>query len=442
MYYKDLQNTNKNKKYLLEYLVGFIVTFVSLCFSIHLFSTLMFVAIIFCLVLLVFIVRLLRKEPVIFHKFDFLWIIFLLMVLISKNKQYSWTEVFFVIAGITLMFLFRNNSKCYTGIIHAIVCFSLLNIAANILSLVSNSLFSSLISALKITNFEAHESGSFTGLASGTSRNASLIAVGLSAFFSLMFVHKKRSFFVLFVLCGLSALFILATGKLGHTLSIYLALLIFVYSSGKTRQKRIKALFFFIILSVLLVISVFILFPSSRYILIHTLEKSGGQDISSGRLKIWATAINLFKDNPIFGIGYGSFTVFSSKSLSATYAGVHNDYIQWLCELGLFGFTINMILAVVSLTKTVILFRKYISNPYEKRNFIFVCWSFFFQLFFLFYSFTGIPHYSYDLCTIYYLACGVPFCVDYGEKKSHQSQEYEFDLAFNKTSNYARTSLN
>lgn len=71
----------------------------------------------------------------------------------------------------------------------------------------------------------------------------------------------------------------------------------------------------------------------------------------SSRQYMAEIALEMFKDNPIFGQGYGSYKLLSAdygvriSSREGPFYGIfmktyeaHNDFLQWLAEFGLFGF--------------------------------------------------------------------------------------------------------
>ncbi len=72
-----------------------------------------------------------------------------------------------------------------------------------------------------------------------------------------------------------------------------------------------------------------------------TLENS-----SAGRLELWNRALFLFKQNPVIGSGYNSFTISMASShnkiISANIelTDSHNFYVKILCEQGIIGFGI------------------------------------------------------------------------------------------------------
>ena len=68
------------------------------------------------------------------------------------------------------------------------------------------------------------------------------------------------------------------------------------------------------------------------------LRSSYTQDVTGGRFDLWGKAINLFKEKPVFGIGWEQFL-----NNNRYRHDVHNTYLQWLCETGLTGFLLIFI---------------------------------------------------------------------------------------------------
>lgn len=69
---------------------------------------------------------------------------------------------------------------------------------------------------------------------------------------------------------------------------------------------------------------------------------AGVASASNGRLILWNNAYQLFRQSPIFGIGWRQF----SEQNNVQYMegnNVHNDYLQWLCETGIVGFLLIFI---------------------------------------------------------------------------------------------------
>jgi len=94
-------------------------------------------------------------------------------------------------------------------------------------------------------------------------------------------------------------------------------------------------------------------------------------ELTSGRMALWKLAVQLFKEEPVFGIGWRQFVP------SNTYQhGVHNTYLQWLCETGIVGFVILFSLfaaiMLISLTQVVRIMRLGDNVPYFIKELCFV----------------------------------------------------------------------
>jgi len=57
---------------------------------------------------------------------------------------------------------------------------------------------------------------------------------------------------------------------------------------------------------------------------------SAGEGSAYGRLEAWYQGFQMFKDNPLFGVGMGMFTDFNELT-------AHNSFVLVMAELGLFG---------------------------------------------------------------------------------------------------------
>lgn len=93
-----------------------------------------------------------------------------------------------------------------------------------------------------------------------------------------------------------------------------------------------------------------------RYVM--TIEKLlAGQDITSGRTELYAQALELFWEKPVFGIGWGQFATHVTPEFLAEHgadvANVHNIYLEFLCEVGITGAVLLIAPMVYLLTQTI-----------------------------------------------------------------------------------------
>src|SRR5437773_828797 len=105
----------------------------------------------------------------------------------------------------------------------------------------------------------------------------------------------------------------------------------------------------------LLVILGFALFSPGQLIQRFASLSSSENISAEGRLSLWRETRNLIEAYPLFGCGLGGYEAalhkykVSHALFRTDYA--HNDYLQLLAELGVFGFTLTMALAIALLVK-------------------------------------------------------------------------------------------
>ena len=114
-------------------------------------------------------------------------------------------------------------------------------------------------------------------------------------------------------LCGYGAW---ATNSRGGVVAIFGMITSYILTQAKGFKR-------YLILAVA-ISSVTILAPS-RF--------GGGTFSGKDRSTLWGDGLDMFKAHPLFGVGYGEFTTFSSDHLVA-----HNTFVHTLAELGLVGY--------------------------------------------------------------------------------------------------------
>lgn len=90
------------------------------------------------------------------------------------------------------------------------------------------------------------------------------------------------------------------------------------------------------------------------------------KDVTNGRLALWESGVEVWKNSPIFGVGYNSFIPYAIQNLPQTYAvnnsqgtnyvSMHNEFINILAYHGIVGlgiFLIFTVLVFVTWIKTV-----------------------------------------------------------------------------------------
>lgn len=80
--------------------------------------------------------------------------------------------------------------------------------------------------------------------------------------------------------------------------------------------------------------------------------QAGSFEQADIRSLIWSTSFNIFKDHPIFGIGFGNFPIFYQRYLKVTseiFGHAHNDFLNVAVNAGIVGFLAFIFMWVVFL---------------------------------------------------------------------------------------------
>jgi putative inorganic carbon (hco3(-)) transporter len=134
-----------------------------------------------------------------------------------------------------------------------------------------------------------------------------------------------------------------------------------------------------------MIIGVFILFQfpqflpgGIRYRMAQTIEKKtstyadvsenleGSLEASSAiRIKIWKAAIEMIKDNPVFGVGYGLFDLMLPRYLPGVQMDAHNTYLILAAEMGIPTLLVFLIIVMVAGIQALMLYYQ-TKDPFSK----------------------------------------------------------------------------
>ena len=175
----------------------------------------------------------------------------------------------------------------------------------------------------------------FGGVLSGMIQG-SLLAMFLPIYI-LLFIHlKERRLKIFFALASAFGVFaLLLTGTRGAWIAAVILIPLVLLIHAERKLKKLGA----ILVALSLVGGIFVITPalSNRVATITDLKMQS----NSERLLMWQSAWQMFKDNPIFGIGYGSYKVaYQTKYISPdakerTLEHAHSNFFQMLGELSL-----------------------------------------------------------------------------------------------------------
>lgn len=229
--------------------------------------------------------------------------------------------------------------------------------------------------------------GAIPGLTDHYSRNAFYIILGLLSTFYFMKKEKVNQY----KYYGLAIFFfstLLMIGKRGHLIFFLSSLLITYILCNKISKTLLKKIAIFSASFLLAIGICFITIPATK----NTLKRfTSSENISSGRFTLYRIAIDMYKVNHK-PIGWGQY----SKALKYNYVGVHNDYLQIFVETGLIG---SIIVLSANIYFLIIAYKHVKKN--KKSTFAKI--TLFYNIFFLSYSLTGIPHYDFETNIIYFL---------------------------------------
>ncbi len=158
--------------------------------------------------------------------------------------------------------------------------------------------------------------------------------------------------------CGATALVLLSAMLLslsrGAWLSTAVGIAFFSYAFVRLPEekraallwgKRKLAVFFFALgLSLLLLVSLFLIGPEGGKQVGARLEETITQDVGlMVRTPIWLASLQMFRHFPIFGVGLGAWPDLFPRYKSPPwtpyfYREAHNDYVELLAETGILGF--------------------------------------------------------------------------------------------------------
>ncbi|WP_430832922.1 O-antigen ligase family protein [Erysipelothrix rhusiopathiae] len=161
---------------------------------------------------------------------------------------------------------------------------------------------------------------------------------------------EKKEKWTLYTMIAVLTLTLFLLGRRGELLAFVLALIIYYIFRAKEGLKLKRTA---IVISVLFTIFVLVVIMLPLLLKIKFLHRytmtlnallnganiTGG--VTSGRAELYEKAFTLFKENKLFGVGWGSFAKHGYLVLgkpAGTIRNVHNIVLQLLAETGLVGF--------------------------------------------------------------------------------------------------------
>ena len=230
--------------------------------------------------------------------------------------------------------------------------------------------------------------GYTAALCSHYSANALYLTGCVIALIALLIDDKKNKKLWCILLIAIGAL--LLSNKRSHVLFLLLSLYIILCIVYRGKLKKLLDRTIKILIAGFIGAGIFSLIMPSLFNVLSRIS-----DGTSGRNVYWLKAIEWYLQKPVLGIGWLQFGKRYAEFNWGNPMNVHNVYLQVLCENGIVGFIIFLVMIIYPLYKTV---RIYTLGKAEMDCFLF--YSLCAQLFFLLYCFTG--NCIYDNTLFYY----------------------------------------
>lgn len=323
------------------------------------------------------------------------WLFYILMILFNNQElshgYHSNTQR--LILCILIVFVCSYKEEWIKKVPKLTVAVGIPNVFATLVFFIDNSLYQTFISK----TYGEYQSGTENGLygyraalADHYSQNATYISMVLLVLFVLFITEKKKRSRVFWgVLLGASAVALLLTSKRAHLLFCVAAVIVVYYIAFP--KKRMEKTFKLVVAGAFAAFGLAVL---SEYIpqinrVFERFQTVGTDKESLGRLIMWDYAFGLFKQKPLFGMGWWGFRYSEITNIRAdALTGCHNVYIEILASCGIIGFVIFAIAIISSFYITLKGIKICINNGIGTYATVLLC-SVVIQVFCLMYCMTG-----------------------------------------------------
>ena len=415
----NISSFKKRERYLVSAPTICLCLIVGLSFLLH-FFTRMFSGYIYAFLLVTFTVAYILSKKVAFKRGRYLVIIWtcavIIMILSFLNSQRSNGAILDIIVfscGLLLLFFCSYNENVYDGSVSLIKKLTILFAVGVFLQTFLPTVYRVVIMIFP-SAYRAALVSNGSGFTLNTGYSAGYIIAGLMAVLSevktFRKIQLKRLVLPLFMFLAL-----VLTGKRGPAL-FFIMTLVFVYlipvKGIKKIQRywRIFMIFFVAVIMLWAFRDVLLQLPLVGRMLNTIVGVIEGEDISSGRSRLYMWALNLFKNNPLFGIGWGRFRTTVVGNVTLVYElETHNIYLQLLAETGIIGFLVFTVLFLSFWNVTREAYSRCVQNSNQDeivwRKLLF--FSFSYQTYFLLYGLSGNPLYDPHFQIMYIFSCAI-----------------------------------
>lgn len=345
------------------------------------------------------------------------WILFFMFALLNccahgqmNSLTLRWFLPFGCILTIIILLAGSNNVKILTCIPSYIVAFASVHVGITILCWIFPQIYDNIIYPLFFSDIPLIVGRGYqSAFTAHYSTNAIYISLGLLCLPAIAKSNRRQLIIVLYILFGFA---LILTEKRAHTAFTIIAIII---TWWVVSTRKIETLIKMPILVVGLALCVMALaqwLPEMNALLSRFAEVLS-DDTFGGRNEFYELCIQMWRESPLFGDGWGSYTLrFNQTSLGAEYLATgfttmmaHEVYLQVLAENGIVGFLLFIFALFASFRTIAIRANSYAvdasgksqhgTNMLEMTNLKLTLFcGISLQVFFLLYCFTGNPLYD------------------------------------------------
>ena len=268
-----------------------------------------------------------------------------------------------------------------------------------------------------LVSYEIEGKGYRAGLTTHYSTNGMYIATGLLTAVALAITQRKKRWVML---SAISFVALVLTTKRAHlAFSIISCLATYIVLNSNKIIQSIKHVVIVVVVA-LVGVGLFALLDDGILYVIKRFSLVFSDDSLGGRSGFYDLCISMWLSNPLFGCGWGSYTInfnqtpLGIRCIEKGLVGMdaHNVYLQVLAEEGLLGFCVitgAIISSLYQMTKRIITVNKgengkELDRAYSSCMF---AGSISIQLFFALYCLTGNPLYDCQMFVPWILSFGV-----------------------------------
>lgn len=361
-------------------------------------------------------IRLLGGKKLGLSKLFVLYLVTFIFVLMNnanlKNMEFRNITEYFV--AFFLFLGFRREKEWEGAMLSLLISFGMIHAIATIALYFAPDFYKEHILILFDLSqqrelLSQYDHGWMPGLAPHYSTNGMYLGIGLGAAFVKATAKKGRDKIFSYIVPGIIFIALLMTGKRAHVLfSVAACCAVVVLQLNRKGMLKFFKIVFFAVFTALAIYWISRYIPAVANVFNRFIETSKSGDVTMGRRRLWSIAITLWKQNPLFGIGWDRYK-YLAPSLVGFFLNVHNVYIQLLCEVGVAGaavFYLFFATALFYMVKVIRLFsRSWGSISYAGR--VAALFGTYMQIFFLLYCITGNPLYDAPTFFPYILSCAI-----------------------------------